>query len=74
MSKDESRPGDLVGVIWRTSSYTTSNGQCVEVAALPGTLGFAVRDSKHTAHPAARASRAAWAAFLAAVVEDTLPS
>ncbi|MGP3968762.1 DUF397 domain-containing protein [Streptomyces sp. 6N223] len=65
---------DLTGVIWRKSSYTASNGQCVEFATLPGTLGIAVRDSKHTAHPAARASRAAWSAFLAALAEDTLPT
>jgi hypothetical protein len=68
MSKlDDSRPVDLTGVIWRKSSYTTSNGQCVEVATLPGALGVAVRDSKHTAHPAARVSLPVWASFVAAV-------
>jgi hypothetical protein len=36
---------DLIGVKWRKSSYTTSNGgNCVEVAGAPGVI--AVRDSK----------------------------
>jgi hypothetical protein len=36
---------DLSGVVWRTSSYSTQDGNCVEVAAaLSGRI--AVRDSK----------------------------
>ncbi|MFJ2444552.1 DUF397 domain-containing protein [Streptomyces sp. NPDC087658] len=60
---------DLTGVAWRTSSYTAGNGNCVEVAPLP-TTGIAFRDTKDRTLPAARVSRAAWAAFVTAVGGD----
>lgn len=63
---------DLAGVVWRKSSYTAGNGNCVEVADTPGVAGIAVRDSKNVDIPAARVSRAAWSAFLTAVDDDTL--
>ncbi|MDA2812238.1 DUF397 domain-containing protein [Nocardiopsis sp. RSe5-2] len=51
--------------IWRTSSYSGGQGQCVEVADLP--FGAAVRDSKrpdlgHLIFPASE-----WAALLKGV-------
>ncbi|MDX3231280.1 DUF397 domain-containing protein [Streptomyces sp. ME19-01-6] len=64
--------GDLASATWRKSSYTANNGNCVEVADMPNAPGIAVRDSKNTHLPAARVSHAAWSAFLAAVVDDTL--
>ena len=51
------------GVNWRKSSYSMSNGQCVEVARLAdGRIG--VRDSKVSDGPVLRFEPAVWAAFL----------
>ncbi|MBW1603123.1 DUF397 domain-containing protein [Streptomyces sp. JJ66] len=58
---------DLTGASWYKSSYTANNGNCVEVAHVPGLAGIAVRDSKNVDFPAARASHAAWSAFVSAV-------
>ncbi|RDG35064.1 DUF397 domain-containing protein [Streptomyces corynorhini] len=63
---------DLTDAAWRTSSYTAGDGRCVEVAPIP-TTGIAFRDTKDRALPAARASGAAWATFVAAVTADALP-
>ncbi|MFJ5100151.1 DUF397 domain-containing protein [Streptomyces sp. NPDC088554] len=60
---------DLTSAAWRTSSYTAGDGRCVEVAPLP-TTGIAFRDTKDRTLPAARVSRAAWAAFVTAVGGD----
>ncbi|MFJ6723403.1 DUF397 domain-containing protein [Streptomyces sp. NPDC091281] len=40
---------DLSRATWRRSSYSSGNGQCVEVAFAHGTV--AVRDSKNTSGP-----------------------
>ncbi|WP_106397844.1 DUF397 domain-containing protein [Actinocorallia populi] len=41
----------FASVIWRKSTHSGGNsGQCVEVAALPGTVG--IRDSKNPHRPA----------------------
>lgn len=55
-----------VAAAWRTSSYSTSGNQCVEVAPLPGGE-VAVRDSKNRGAGAHVVSGAAWEAFIAAV-------
>ncbi len=47
---------------WHKSSYSTAQGNCVEVAPLPG--GAAVRDSKDPAGPVLRFSADAWRAFI----------
>ena len=49
-------------LVWRKSSASAYNGQCVEVAALPGG-GVAVRDSKDPDGPRLRFTAAEWSAF-----------
>lgn len=47
---------------WRTSSYSGTQENCVEVAFATETVGF--RDSKNTTGPALFFSRSAFATFL----------
>lgn len=49
---------------WAKSSYSGNNGNCVEVAALPGS-GMALRDSKDPSGPVLTFSDAEFAAFIA---------
>jgi Domain of unknown function (DUF397) len=58
------RPGR--GPYWVKSSYSFSNGNCVEVANLPGTQ-VGVRHSKHTEGLVLRFTPDEWQAFLAGV-------
>ena len=60
---DECNPGPS----WKKSSYSMSNGQCVETARLAaGQIG--VRDSKSSEKgPALHFTPGAWTAFTAAV-------
>ncbi|MFR9772032.1 DUF397 domain-containing protein [Nocardia sp. SC052] len=56
---------DLSGARWFKSSYSASNGQCVEIAHLNnGTIGM--RDSKNPTGPALTFTPAAWDTFLSA--------
>jgi hypothetical protein len=57
---------DLTPVRWRTSSYSGSGNQCVEVAALNG-QHRAVRDSKDPHGPALMLTPAEWRSFLVAL-------
>lgn len=68
----ELHEADLAGVVWRTSSYTANNSNCVEVARVPAAAGVAVRDSKDRHASPARVTRSAWGAFLSAVVHGSL--
>jgi Domain of unknown function (DUF397) len=53
---------DLSRAVWRTSSYSGQNGDCVEVARnVPGVI--AVRDSKDRGGPTLTFSPATWEAF-----------
>ena len=58
---------DLTDAQWRTSSYSSGNGQCVEVARLLEAI--AVRDSKDPAGPKLIFTPADWRAFVSAVAE-----
>lgn len=70
------------GIVWRKSSYSTVNGDCVEVGwrkssystvnggcveVAPAPAGVLVRDSKDPAGPALAVTTAAWRAFLATI-------
>ncbi|AUS79005.1 DUF397 domain-containing protein [Actinoalloteichus sp. AHMU CJ021] len=55
-------PGQLR---WRTSSYTGSNGSCVEIAPVGG--GAAIRDTKDRDGGILIVSERSWNTFLAAV-------
>jgi hypothetical protein len=48
---------------WIKSSLSFSNGNCVEVAALPDG-GAAVRNSRHPGAPVLEFTAGEWAAFL----------
>jgi hypothetical protein len=52
-------------IIWRTSSYSGTNGGCVEVAPTPDAV--LVRDSKDRTGPALTVPTATWHAFLTTV-------
>lgn len=54
---------ELNGIVWRTSSYTGDNGNCVEVS-WPGSFGVAVRDSKHRTGPTLAFPTTNWRGFL----------
>jgi hypothetical protein len=49
---------------WRKSTYSFSNGNCVEVADLPSG-GVAIRDSKDPSGPVLTFTPAQWRAFTA---------
>ncbi|MGH3935906.1 MAG: DUF397 domain-containing protein [Pseudonocardiaceae bacterium] len=49
-------------IVWHTSSYSTTNGDCVQVAPAPNRV--LVRDSKDPHGPALAVPTPAWRAFL----------
>jgi hypothetical protein len=52
-----------VAATWAKSSFSFSNGNCVEVAELPGG-SVGVRDSRDPAGPVLRFTRSGWDTFL----------
>ena len=48
---------------WVRSSFSFANGNCVEVAVLPGGW-IGIRDSRDPGGPVLRFTQAEWAAFL----------
>jgi hypothetical protein len=62
---------DLADAVWRKSPYSAGEGQCVEIADLPGG-GIAVRDGKNSHLPALRYTAAEWQAFRQGVLDGTL--
>jgi hypothetical protein len=67
---DQVRYGDLAAqladAVWRKSTYSNPNGECVETAMLPSG-DVAVRDSKHADGPVLLIGPAQWRALLARV-------
>jgi hypothetical protein len=53
-------------IAWRKSSYSASNGDCVEIG-WPAPAGVAVRDSKQTAGPTLAFPTPTWRTFLTRV-------
>ncbi|MFD4026376.1 DUF397 domain-containing protein [Streptomyces sp. NPDC058576] len=60
----ETTGGNASALHWLKSSHSDSSNsnECVEVAAVPGTVH--VRDSKNTSGPRLTLPAAAWAAFV----------
>jgi hypothetical protein len=54
---------DLIGAVWRTSSFTQDGGQCVETAFLPDG-SVALRHSKDPDGSVLIYTRREWDAFL----------
>jgi uncharacterized protein DUF397 len=55
--------GEQMNATWAKSSFSFSNGNCVEVAGLPGG-SVGIRDSRDPGGPVLRFTRGAWGAFL----------
>ena len=64
LSSRRERPGS--GAYWIKSSLSYANGNCVEVASLPGGE-IGVRNSRNSAGPVLRFTSDEWHAFLGGV-------
>ncbi|GAA0903285.1 DUF397 domain-containing protein [Streptomyces thermoalcalitolerans] len=62
---------DLTNVVWRKSSASGAENDCVEIAELPGG-GRAVRDSKDPGRKPLRFTASGWAAFCNGVIAGDL--
>ncbi|MFJ6985652.1 MULTISPECIES: DUF397 domain-containing protein [unclassified Streptomyces] len=74
MAQPSTGRADLVvtGSAWRKSSYSSHNGDCVEVAELGEAM--ALRDSKNARGPVVSVSRQAMAVFVGALAGGTMAS
>ena len=59
---------DLTHAPWKVSSYSSGQGECVEVAQVAGIV--AARDSKNRQGPALTFPRDSWRDFLHGVIRD----
>jgi hypothetical protein len=59
---------DLTNAHWIKSSYSSGEGQCIEVAPLQGAV--ATRDSKNPTGPALLFTPEGWQGFIRAVNAD----
>ncbi|MFI7056207.1 DUF397 domain-containing protein [Streptosporangium canum] len=57
------------GLVWRISTFSGANDNCVAVAELPGG-GRAVRNSKHPDGPVVTFTASEWDAFVKGVKAD----
>ncbi|MFJ7495539.1 DUF397 domain-containing protein [Streptomyces sp. NPDC097727] len=62
---------DISAVAWQKASASGGEGNCVEVAHLPGS-GRAIRDSKNLGLAPLRFTASEWAAFRAWVITGEL--
>lgn len=69
---DEGAAG-LATVVWKKSSASTANGNCVEVARFPAGV-IAVRDSKDQAGAILRFGPDSWRQFLDEVRQGPFPA
>ncbi len=64
------KKADLTGAVWRTSSHSSGNGQCVAVAVVEGVV--AVRDSKDPCGSAVVVAAGGFSAFVRGVRDGGL--
>lgn len=63
MNSERQGTPDLTGAVWRSSTFSGGNNECVEVADnVPGIVP--VRDSKRPAGPVIGFGPGAWQAFV----------
>jgi hypothetical protein len=61
---------DLSGATWYKSSYSNHRAECVEIAAVAGSI--ATRDSKNPSGPALLFPATEWAAFVSGLNRGAL--
>ena len=67
------RTPKLDNQIWRTSSHSAGNGDCVEVGDVARSSSLAIRDSKDKAGPILLFAAHEWRAFVHGIKAAELP-